>query len=71
MKNLKCYIDVEFTIEESFDRFTDEEKVEFMENKELMLKLFEKDLLKRLEYFSDNIQDLKTTITFEGDDSEI
>lgn len=71
MKNLKCYIDVEFTIEESFDRFTDEEKVEFMENKDLMLRLFEKDMLKRLEYFSNNIRDLKTTITFEGDDSEI
>ena len=66
MKNLKCYIDVKFTIEEDFSEFTDEERVEFVENKELMEKLFRQDLLIQLEHFSSNVKDLQAVITFEG-----
>ena len=68
MKNLKCYIDVNFTIEEDFARVTDEDKADFIENKELMTALFKEDLLKRLDYFSQNIKDLNTVVTFESDD---
>lgn len=66
MKNLKCYIDVAFTLEQDFDGFTDSEKVEFMENVGLMEVLFRKDMMEQLQYFSSNIKDLKTAITFEG-----
>lgn len=65
MKNSKCYIDVGFTIEENLNRFTDKERAEFIENRELMTKLFKQDLLERLEYFSDNISNLNATISFE------
>lgn len=70
MKNLKCYIDVNFTIEEDFTRFSDEDKAKFIKNKELMTILFEEDLLKRLDYFSHNIKDLDAVVTFEGDDKK-
>ena len=66
MKNLMCYIDVNFTLEQDFDGFTDSEKVEFMENVGLMEVLFRKDMMEQLQYFSSNIKDLKTAITFEG-----
>lgn len=56
MKNLKCYIDVNFTVEEDFERFSDEDIADFIDNKELMTNLFKKDLLERLEYFSHNSQ---------------
>lgn len=64
---LKCYIDVNFTIEEDFTRFTEEEQREFMNHKELMTAIFEDDLLERLQYFSKNIKDLGVTIDFEGE----
>ena len=53
-------------VEDNIDEFTNEERVEFIENKELMEKLFRQDLLKQLEHFSDNVKDLQTAITFEG-----
>lgn len=68
MKNLKCYIDVNFTVEEDFERFSDEDKLDFIKNKKLMTDLFRKDLLERLNYFSHNIKDLDVLVTFEGDD---
>ena len=68
MKNLKCYIDVNFTIEKDFERYSDKDKADFIKNKELMTDLFKEDLLKKLDYFSQNIKDLNTVITFEGDD---
>lgn len=68
MKNLKCYIDVNFTVEEDFERFSDKDKLDFIKNKELMTDLFKKDLLERLEYFSHNIKDLDVIVTFEADD---
>ena len=63
---MKCFIDVNFTIEEDFNRFTDEDKIDFINNKELVTDLFKKDLLERLEYFSHNIKDLCVAVTFEG-----
>ena len=68
MKNLKCYIDVNFTVEEDFERFSDEDKLDFINNRELMTDLFKKDLLERLNYFSQNIKGLDVLVTFEGDD---
>ena len=68
MKNLKCYIDVNFTVEEDFERFSEEDKLDFIKNKELMTDLFKKDLLERLECFSHNIKDLDVIVTFEADD---
>lgn len=65
MQNLKCYIDVNFTIEEDFTRFLDEDKQDFINNKELMTAIFKDDLLKRLEYFSSNVENLNVVITFE------
>lgn len=62
---MKCYIDVNFTIEEDFTRFSDEDIVDFVDNKELMTDLFKKDLLERLEYFSHNIKNLEAVVTFE------
>lgn len=68
---MKCYIDVNFTIEEDFTRFSDEDIVDFVDNRELVTALFKKDLLERLKYFShnandsDNIKDLEVTVTFE------
>lgn len=62
---MKCYIDVNFTIEEDFTRFTKEEQQEFIDNKELMTAIFKDDLEERLIYFTDNIKDLNVTITFE------
>lgn len=68
MKNLKCYIDANFTIAEDFARFSDKDKQDFINNKELMLKMFKDDLLDKLKYFSDSIENLDVTITFEGND---
>lgn len=68
---MKCYIDVNFTIEEDFTRFSDEDIVDFVDNRELVTALFKKDLLERLKYFSHNandsgnIKDLEVTVTFE------
>jgi len=62
---LKCYIDVNFTIEEDFTRFTEEEQREFINHKELMTTMFKDDLLERLQYFSKNIEDLNVAINFE------
>mgnify|MGYP001079045650 CR=1 FL=1 len=64
---LKCYIDVNFTIEEDFTRFTEEEQQEFMSHKELMTAIFKNDLLERLQHFSENIKDLDVVINFEGE----
>lgn len=65
MNNLKCFIDVNFTIEENLSRFDEDDIKAFTENKDLMAKLFKEDLLERLKYFSDNIKDLNATVTFE------
>lgn len=65
MNNLKCFIDVKFTIEENLSRFDEDDIKAFTENKDLMAKLFKEDLLERLKYFSDNIKDLNATVTFE------
>lgn len=62
---MKCYIDVNFTIEEDFTRFTKEEQQKFIDNKELMTAIFRDDLRKRLDYFTDDIKDLNIVITFE------
>ena len=63
---MKCYIDVNFTIEEDFTRFTEEEQQEFITNKELMTAVFKDDLEERLDYFTDDIKDLNVVITFEN-----
>lgn len=65
MKNLKCYIDVNFTVEEDFERFTEKDVTDFIDNRGLVVELFKKDLLERLEYFSHNIKDLDVVVTFE------
>ena len=65
MDNLKCYIDVNFTIEEDFSDFSIEDKKDFIDNRELMTRLFTQDLLQKLDYFSSNIKDLKVAVTFE------
>ena len=65
MDNLKCYIDVNFTIEEDFSDFSIEDKKDFIDNRELMTRLFTQDLLQKLDYFSSNIKDLKVAGTFE------
>lgn len=62
---MKCYIDVNFTIEEDFARFTDKDISDFIDNKELMVAIFKDDLREKLEYFSDNVKDLDVTVTFE------
>lgn len=67
MKNLKCYIDVNFTIAEDFSGFSDKDKQDYIDNKELMMKMFKSDLLERLEFFSKSVEDLDVTITFEGE----
>ena len=67
MKNLKCYIDVNFTIAEDFSGFSDEDKQDFIKNKELMMKMFKSDLLERLKFFSNDIENLDVVITFEGE----
>lgn len=65
MNNLKCFIDVNFTVEEDLSRFNEDDIKDFTENKDLMVELFKEDLLERLKYFSDNIKDLNATVTFE------
>lgn len=65
MNNLKCFVDVNFTVEEDLSRFNEDDIKDFTENKDLMAKLFKEDLLERLKYFSDNIKDLNATVTFE------
>lgn len=65
MKNLKCYIDVNFTVEEDFERFTEKDVTDFIDNRGLVVELFKQDLLERLEYFSHNIKDLDVVVTFE------
>ena len=67
MKTPKCYIDVSFSIEEDFSRFTSEDIAEFIANRELMTEMFKADLLERLDYFSSNIKDLGVTVSFEED----
>lgn len=64
MKNLKCYIDVNFTVEEDFERFSDEDKLVFMNNKEQIINLFKQDLINQLDY-SPYIKDLDVVVTFE------
>lgn len=68
MQDLKCYIDVNFTIAENFARFSDKDKQGFIDNKELMTAMFKVDLLDKLKYFSDSIEGLDVAITFEGND---
>ena len=64
MKNLKCYIDVNFTVEEDFERFSDEDKIDFINNKEQIINLFKQDLINQLDY-SPYIKDLDVVVTFE------
>ena len=68
MDNLKCFIDVNFTIEEDLARFTNKDRQDFIANRELMTDLFKQDLLEKLEYFSGYIKNLNATISFENND---
>lgn len=61
---MKCYIDVNFTIEEDLSEYTDDDRDKFLQNKVKMVELFKNDLLNQLDY-SENIKDLDVTVTFE------
>ncbi len=61
---MKCYIDVNFTIEEDLSEYTDDDRDKFLQNKVKMVHLFKNDLLGQLDY-SENIKDLDVTVTFE------
>ena len=65
MKNLKAYIDVNFTVEETFDDWTDKAVDKLLNEKQKLIDIFKADLLERLEYFSHNIKDLDVVVTFE------
>ena len=64
---MKCYIDVNFTIEEDLSDHSNEDKEKFLSNKDKIVELFKQDLLKQLDY-SETIKDLGVTVTFESDD---
>ena len=61
---MKCYIDVNFTIEEDLSEYTDGDRDKFLQNKAKMVELFKNDLLGQLDY-SENIKDLDVAVTFE------
>lgn len=67
MKNLKCYIDVNFTIEEDLCDYPTEDKEKFLNNKDKIVELFKQDLLEQLDY-SETIKDFDVVVTFESDE---
>ena len=62
---MKTYIDVNFTVEEDWSEFTDEEKEKLFQKKQKIIDLFKKDLLSNLSYYADNIKDLNVALTYE------
>ena len=65
MKKLKAYIDVNFTVEEFFDDWTDKAVDKLLTEKQNLINIFKADLLDRLDYYAHNIKDLDVIVTFE------
>ena len=64
---MKCYIDVNFTIEEDLYDYPTQDKEKFLNNKDKIVELFKQDLLEQLDY-SKTIKDLSVIVTFEADE---
>ena len=63
---MKCYIDVNFTVEEDLSDYSSENIDKFIANKDKIVELFKEDLLNQLDY-SQTIKDLDVAVTFEED----
>lgn len=61
---MKCYIDVNFTVEEDLSEYPTEEIEKFINNKDEIIEMFKRDLLDQLDY-KEYIKDLDVTVTFE------
>ena len=68
MTNLKAYIDVNFTVEETFDDWTDKAVDKLLSETQKLIDIFKADLLDRLDYYAHNIKDLSVVVTFEGEE---
>ena len=66
---MKCYIDVNFTIEEDLYDYPNEDKEKFLNNKDKIVELFKQDLLEQLDY-SATIKDLDVVVKYEETELE-